>query len=27
MDAAFRQRGVFRLLAARGCAYAIKVHL
>ena len=27
MDAAFCQRGVFRLLAARGCAYAIKVHL
>ena len=25
MDAAFCQRGVFRLLAARGCAYAIKV--
>jgi hypothetical protein len=25
MDAAFCQRAVFRLLAARGCAYAIKV--
>jgi hypothetical protein len=25
MDAAFCQRTVFRLLAARGCAYAIKV--
>ena len=25
MDAAFFQRDVFRLLAARGCAYAIKV--
>jgi Transposase DDE domain group 1 len=25
MDAAFCQRGVFRLLATRGCAYAIKV--
>src|SRR2546422_5463381 len=25
MDAAFFQRGVFRLLTARGCAYAVKV--
>ena len=25
MDAAFCQRAVFRLLTARGCAYAIKV--
>jgi Transposase DDE domain group 1 len=25
MDAAFCQRGVFRLLTARGCAYAIKI--
>ena len=25
MDAAFFQRDVLRLLAARGCAYAIKV--